>query len=87
MRDSRSSCRRSSLRRSSRDRQPTEDFTVAASPGAPVESGDGAGEDKFPWGAVARVVASAVPSIIAEFTKGKGSAPDLAVDPATGEQK
>ncbi len=47
-----------------------------------AESGDGA--DKFPWGAVARVVASAVPSIVAEITKG---GPDLAPDPAGGEQK
>jgi hypothetical protein len=46
------------------------------------ESGDGA--DKFPWGAVARVVASAVPSIVAEITKG---GPDLAANPAGGEQK
>jgi hypothetical protein len=58
-----------------------EDFSPGFSPGAPSESGDGAGEDKFPWGAVARVVASAVPSIIAEITKGKDA------DPAAGEQK
>jgi hypothetical protein len=58
-----------------------EDFSTDPSSGAPSESGDGAGEDKFPWGAVARVVASAVPSIIAEATKGKGA------DPAAGEQK
>jgi Caspase domain len=45
-------------------------------------SGDGA--DKFPWGAVARVVASAVPSIVAEITKG---GPDVAASPAGGEQK
>jgi Caspase domain len=58
-----------------------EDFSPDVSPGAPSESGDGAGEDKFPWGAVARVAASAVPSIIAEITKGKDA------DPAAGEQK
>ena len=58
-----------------------EDFSPDQSAGAPSESGDGAGGDKFPWGAVARVVASAVPSIIAEVTKGKGA------DPAAGEQK
>jgi hypothetical protein len=43
------------------------------------ESADGAGADKF-WGAVARVVASAVPSIVAEFTRKDA-------DPAAGEQK
>ena len=57
------------------------EFSPDPSSGAPSESGDGAGEDKFPWGAVARVVASAVPSIVAEATKSKGA------DPAGGEQK
>jgi hypothetical protein len=57
------------------------EFSPDPSSGAPSESGDGAGEDKFPWGAVARVVASAVPGIVAEATKSKGA------DPAGGEQK
>jgi hypothetical protein len=63
------------------------DFAVDLSSGAPSESGtDGMGEDKFPWGAVARVAASAVPAIVAEVTK-KEFAPDHPADLAASDQK
>lgn len=53
--------------------------------GSPDESGDG--DDKFPWGSVARVAASAVPAIVAEATGRNEPIPDLAADVAADDQK
>jgi hypothetical protein len=52
--------------------------------GAPDANGAG---DKFPWGAVARIAASAVPAIVAETTGRNDPASDLAADAAPDDQK
>ena len=63
------------------------DFDLDLTSGAPSKgAGDGAGGDKFPWGAVARVAASAVPAIVAEVTK-KEFTLDQTADPAASDQK
>jgi hypothetical protein len=54
------------------------DFTVDATSDA--SAGDDAeGDAKFPWGAVARVVASAAPAIVSEIAKRKGLVTEPAV--------
>jgi len=57
------------------------DFTVDPSPNGSGEEG----EAKFPWGAVARVVGSAVPSIIGEIFKRKDFSADLPAGSAATE--
>jgi hypothetical protein len=60
------------------------DFTADQSLSGSDEDGV-EGDAKFPWGAVARVVASAVPSIVGEIFKRKDFAPDLPAGSAATE--
>jgi hypothetical protein len=60
---------------------------IARSPKDFAPDGDDADAKGFPWGAVARVVGSAVPSIIGEVFRRKDFAPELAADATTGDDK
>jgi hypothetical protein len=51
------------------------DFTADTASEATAEN-DAGGDAKFPWGAVARIVASAAPAIVSEIAKRKGLIPE-----------
>jgi hypothetical protein len=60
---------------------------ITRSPKDFAPDGDDADAKGFPWGAVARVVGSAVPSIIGEVFRRKDFAPELATDAAADDDK